>query len=124
MALALAWIARQQKRWCALIAYSGDSGERILPLPLGKWDEVALMNWLEAYIGMGSDLDVPVREMPMFYESLNAPKGKTDLIFITEGACSIPAKLAKTFNDWKRSVQAKLITLVIDNEPNGQCPLN
>ncbi|MEY4613274.1 MAG: hypothetical protein RL179_1247 [Planctomycetota bacterium] len=118
LALALAWIARQQKRWCALIAYSGDSGERILPLPLGQWDEVALMDWLEAYIGMGSDLDVPVREMPMFYESLNAPKGKTDLIFITDGACSIPAKLAKTFNDWKRSVHAKLITLVIDNEPN------
>jgi uncharacterized protein with von Willebrand factor type A (vWA) domain len=117
LALALAWIARQQKRWCALIAYSGDSGERILPLPLGKWDEVALMDWLEAFIGMGSDLDVPVREMPKFYESLKAPKGKTDLIFLTDAACSISAKLAKTFIDWKRSVQAKLITLVIDSEP-------
>jgi uncharacterized protein with von Willebrand factor type A (vWA) domain len=117
LALALAWIARQQKRWCALIAYSGDSGERILPLPLGKWDEVALMDWLEAFIGMGSDLDVPVREMPNFYESLKAPKGKTDLIFLTDAACSISAKLAKTFIDWKKSVQAKLITLVIDSEP-------
>jgi uncharacterized protein with von Willebrand factor type A (vWA) domain len=117
LALALAWIARQQKRWCALIAYSGDSGERILPLPLGKWDEVALMDWLEAFIGMGSDLDVPVREMPNFYESLNAPKGKTDLIFLTDAACNISGKLAKIFIDWKRSVQAKLITLVIDSEP-------
>jgi uncharacterized protein with von Willebrand factor type A (vWA) domain len=117
LALALAWIARQQKRWCALIAYSGDSGERILPLSLGKWDEVALMDWLESFIGMGSDLDVPVREMPKFYESLKAPKGKTDLIFLTDAACSISAKLAKTFIDWKRSVQAKLITLVIDSEP-------
>ncbi len=87
LALALAWIARQQKRWCALIAYSGDSGERILPLPLGKWDEVALMDWLEAFIGQGSDLDVPVREMPKFYESLKAPKGKTDLIFLNR--CSM-----------------------------------
>ncbi|RLS87866.1 MAG: hypothetical protein DWI08_04780, partial [Planctomycetota bacterium] len=117
LALALAWIARQQKRWCALIAYSGDSGERILPLPLGKWDEVALMNWLEAFIGQGSDLDVPVREMPKFYESLKAPKGKTDLIFLTDAACNISGKLAKIFIDWKRSVQAKLITLVIDSEP-------
>ena len=117
LALALAWIARQQKRWCVLIAYSGDSGERILPLPLGKWDEIALMDWLEAFIGLGSDLDVPVREMPKFYESLNAPKGKTDLVFLTDAACSISAKLAKTFIDWKRSVQAKLITLVIDSEP-------
>jgi len=117
LALALAWIARQQKRWCALIAYSGDSGERILPLPLGKWDEVALMDWLEAFIGQGSDLDVPVREMPKFYESLKAPKGKTDLIFLTDAACNISGKLAKIFVDWKRSVQAKLITLVIDSEP-------
>jgi uncharacterized protein with von Willebrand factor type A (vWA) domain len=117
LALALAWIARQQKRWCALIAYSGDSGERILPLPLGKWDEVALMDWLEAFIGQGSDLDVPVREMPKFYESLKAPKGKTDLIFLTDAACNISSKLAKIFIDWKRSVQAKLITLVIDSEP-------
>ena len=117
LALALAWIARQQKRWCALIAYSGDSGERILPLPLGKWDEVALMDWLEAFIGMGSDLDIPVREMPKFYESLKAPKGKTDLIFLTDAACNISSKLAKIFIDWKRSVQAKLITLVIDSDP-------
>ena len=50
LALALAWIARQQKRWCALIAFSGESGERILPLPLGKWDEVALMDWLESFM--------------------------------------------------------------------------
>jgi uncharacterized protein with von Willebrand factor type A (vWA) domain len=39
LVLALAWIARQQRRWCALVAYSGDSGERLLPLPPGRWDE-------------------------------------------------------------------------------------
>src|SRR5439155_15114462 len=27
LALALAWIARQQRRWCALVAHSGGSGE-------------------------------------------------------------------------------------------------
>jgi hypothetical protein len=31
LALAMAWVARSQKRWCALVAYSGDSGERLLP---------------------------------------------------------------------------------------------
>jgi uncharacterized protein with von Willebrand factor type A (vWA) domain len=36
LALALAWIARQQKRWCGLVAYSGDSGERLLALPPGR----------------------------------------------------------------------------------------
>ena len=33
LALALAWVARQQRRWAGLIAYSGKSGERLLALP-------------------------------------------------------------------------------------------
>ena len=39
LALALAWVARSQRRWCGLVAYSGDSGERLLALPPGRWDE-------------------------------------------------------------------------------------
>ena len=61
LALALAWIARQQRRWCGLVAYSGDSGERLLSLPPGRWNEVAVMDWLAQFIGRGSCLDVPVR---------------------------------------------------------------
>ncbi len=68
LALALAWIARQQNRWCALVAYSGDSGERLLALPPSRWDESALANWLTAFIGRGSDLDVPVRELPRLFD--------------------------------------------------------
>ena len=37
LALALAWIARRQRRWCALVAYSGESGERLLALPPGRF---------------------------------------------------------------------------------------
>src|SRR3954469_16019158 len=76
LALALAWVARQQHRWCALCAYSGDSGERLLALPPGRRDELALMDWVEAFIGRGSNIDVPVREMPRIYRQLNAPLGK------------------------------------------------
>ena len=64
LALALAWIARQQGRWCALIAYSGDSGERLLALPPTRWDETALADWLTAFIGRGSDLDVTSANCP------------------------------------------------------------
>ena len=74
-------VARHQRRWCALVAYSGDSGERLLPLPPGRWDEAALCDWLTAFIGRGSELDVPVREMPRIYAELKAPPGVTDLVF-------------------------------------------
>ena len=63
LALALAWVARHQKRWIALVAYSGDSGERLLPLPPGRWNEPALMDWLAAFIGHGSSLDVPASKL-------------------------------------------------------------
>jgi uncharacterized protein with von Willebrand factor type A (vWA) domain len=117
LALALAWVARMQRRWIALAAYSGDSGERLLALPPGRWDESALMDWLEAFIGRGSSIDVPVREMPRIYRQLNAPVGKTDVIFLTDAQCRLPAELQQQFVAWKKAVRARLITLVIRSQP-------
>lgn len=113
LALALAWIARRQRRWCALIAYSGDSGERLLPLPPGRWDEAALADWLSEFIGCGSTLDVPVRELPDYFRRLKAPTGDTDVIFITDAQAHIPREDQNRFQEWKRTTQARLITLVI-----------
>jgi uncharacterized protein with von Willebrand factor type A (vWA) domain len=61
LALALAWVARSQRRWAALVSYSGDTGERLLALPPARWDEAALADWLEQFLGGGSSIDVPVR---------------------------------------------------------------
>ncbi len=117
LALALAWVARKQRRWCALVAYSGDSGERLLALPPGRWDEAALIDWLVQFIGHGSDLDVPVRELPRYYEQLKAPKGDTDVIFVTDAVCRIPAGVRDDFLAWKRVTRARLISLVVGGEP-------
>jgi len=116
-ALALAWIARRQRRWCGLIAYSGDSGERLLSLPPGKWDEKKLMDWLSAFIGAGSTIDVPVREMPRMYAELRSPPGITDIIFVTDAECSLPIEVRSTFLKWRAVTQARLISIIIDNPP-------
>jgi len=113
LALTLAWVARRQRRWCALVAYSGDSGERLLPLPPGRWDENLVMDWLCAFIGRGSTLDVPVREMPDIYRRLGAPAGKTDLVFVTDARASIPRESQNRFRDWKTSAKARLVSLVL-----------
>ncbi len=117
LALALAWIARQQRRWCGLVAYSGDTGERLLPLPPGRWNEQALADWLEAFLGRGSTLDVPVRELPRYYNELKAPRGDTDVIIITDAVCQIPLEDQEAFLVWKRAVRARVITLVIGSVP-------
>ena len=116
LALAMAWVASRQGRWCSLIAYSGDSGERLLALPSGRWDEGKLADWLCAFIGGGSSLDVPVREMPRYYSQLKAPVGKTDVLFITDARCRIPSDMRDTFLAWKREAKARLVTLVVGSE--------
>ncbi len=117
LALALAWIARSQRRWCGLLAYSGDSGERLLALPPGRWDESALCDWLAGFIGRGSNLDVPVREMPDYYRRLGAPPGITDLVFVTDARCQIDPATRDRFLAWKKVARARLVSLVIDHPP-------
>ena len=114
LALALAWVARHQRRWCALVAYSGDTGERLLPLPPGRWDETRLLDWLTAFIGKGSEIDVPVRELPRMYRELKAPAGITDVVFVTDAVCRLPADVRDTFLAWKRRAKARLVTLVLN----------
>ncbi len=117
LALALAWVARQQRRWCGLIAYSGKSGERLLALPPGRWDEVALCDWLTAFIGHGSDLDVPIEELPRMYKEIGAPPGVTDLVMVTDARCRIPPELKNHFLDWRQTVRVRAVALVIGSPP-------
>jgi uncharacterized protein with von Willebrand factor type A (vWA) domain len=117
LALALAWVARHQRRWCGLVAFSGSSGERLLALPPGRWDEAAVMDWLEQFIGRGSTLDVPIQELPDYYRRLGAPVGKTDVILITDAICHITPELQARFIAWKQSVQARVLSLIIQSQP-------
>jgi uncharacterized protein with von Willebrand factor type A (vWA) domain len=117
LALAVAWVARKQRRWVGLVAYSGDSGERLLTLPPGKWDEAALADWVVAFLGKGSNLDVPVRELPDYYRRLGAPTGKTDVLIVTDARCHIPAALRDPFLAWKKAASVSVVSLVIGAEP-------
>ena len=117
IALTLAWIARRQGRWCGLVAFSGGSGHRVLSLPPERWNQVDLLNWLQSFLGCGSDQDVPVGEAPMIFNELGAPAGRTDLIYITDAELRISQKKATEFTTWKASVKARLISLVLNTDP-------
>jgi len=117
LALALAWVARSQRRWCGLIAYSGGSGERLLALPPGRWNESRLCDWLSAFIGGGSDLDLPIEELPRMYREIGAPAGITDLVMVTDAKCRIPANLKYQFLDWRRVARVRAVCLVVGSTP-------
>jgi uncharacterized protein with von Willebrand factor type A (vWA) domain len=117
IALTLAWIARKQGRWCGLVAFSGGTGHRVLALPPGKWNQVQLFAWLQSFLGMGSDQDVPIQEMPAIFTEIGAPPGRTDLVYVTDAELRISQKKAAEFKAWKSSVQARLISLVLNTDP-------
>jgi len=117
LALSLAWIARSQRRWCGVIAYSGGSGERLLALPPGRWNEVKLCDWLSEFIGGGSDLDVPIKELPRMYQEIGAPPGITDVVILTDAKCRVPADLRERFLAWKGATKARVVSLVIGSVP-------
>ena len=117
IALTLAWIARKQGRWCGLVAFSGGSGHRVLALPPNKWNQVELYAWLESFIGMGSDQDLPLKEMAGIFNEIGAPQGQSDLIYISDAQLKISQKKATEYNSWKASVKARLISLVLNTDP-------
>jgi uncharacterized protein with von Willebrand factor type A (vWA) domain len=51
------------------------------------------------------------------YADLKAPPGVTDLVFVTDAKCRLPAEIKNHFLEWKAGAKARLVTLVVDNDP-------
>lgn len=125
LALALAWIARQQKRWCALVSFSG--GTKITPgsmllLPPGKTDETKLMDWLEHFFAGGTTMDVPLVELPGMWAEFvkqGMQRGKSDIIMITDAEVQVPDEMRDSFLKFKAEEKAKLTCIVIDGTPGN-----
>lgn len=118
LALAMAWIAKHQKRWCALVGFSGGTeGVRCVLKP-GKWNETELLEWLDHFYGGGTTLDVPLEQLPnKYWQEMQAPKGKTDVIIVTDAIVRAPQTMIDKFNDWKQAEQVRCITLVLGDAP-------
>lgn len=120
LALAMAWIARRQKRWCILVGYSGGTSGNPLVLPPGGFDEAKLLDWLEHFYGNGTDRDVPTEELPKWWPAWVAgglPRGKTDVVMITDAACRLDDAQVAGFLKFKADEQVRLSVLAIANQP-------
>lgn len=119
-ALAMAWVAKHQKRYCCLIGYAGGTTGTVCVLQPGKWDEEKLMFWLEHFYSGGTTMDVPLAELPnVYWPQIQAPKGKTDLIILTDGIVSVPYAMEKSFNTWKAANKVRCISLILAHNPGG-----
>jgi uncharacterized protein with von Willebrand factor type A (vWA) domain len=119
-ALAMAWIAKTQGRWCALVGFSGDRRGTRLALPPRRWDQTKLCDWLTHFYGGGTVCDVPLEEVPFVYwKELGCPAGKTDMILVTDGLLHIPAHVRDRFNKWKEESKARCTTIIIGETKAG-----
>jgi len=119
-ALAMGWIARHQRRWICFVGFSGGTEGTYLAMPPGRWDQIALMDWLEHFFGGGTDMDVPLVELPKRWQALGCPEGKTDIIQITDAICRVPNEMRDNFLAWKTAHQVKYYTIVIgDRRADG-----
>jgi uncharacterized protein with von Willebrand factor type A (vWA) domain len=115
--LAMAWIARHQKRFCCLVSFSSDGGGVFLPMPGGECAPNVLLEWLGGFIGGGTDLTTLTEELPAQWDQLGCTDGKTDIIVITDCGLHCEDERAKQFNEWRRGKRARVETIVIGGDP-------
>lgn len=119
LALAMAWVARHQRRYCCLVGFADDSNGNWLVIPPGHTDQDALLDWLGHFYSGGTSPAVPLVTLPEKWEQIGAPRGQTDVILITDGLLDVDDRTRTTFNAWKSAEHVKLFTLIIDEPDAG-----
>lgn len=118
-ALAMAWVAKHQKRRCVLLSFADGPYAREVQLDPYNWDQKALLDWLGMQLGGGTTACVPLRTVPENWHTYTkGGEGKADEIIITDGILDVSDLQAKIYNDWKAQNKVRAITLVI-NSPAG-----
>lgn len=123
LALALADLARRQKRWIGLVAFSGTKTGAHVAFPPGAMDQDVLLRWLEKFRSGGTVLDVPLATMPFQYwpHFLNQGlvRGKTDVIIITDAQVTAPEEMKKNYRAWAKKEQVSTYGIVVGETDAG-----
>lgn len=125
LALTMAWIANQQRRWFALVGFSGEpQNENDLNVLVGRHGEAnpnAVMEWVKHFFGGGTDWTGPLDWVPQvfwkqFLES-GMPRGKTDMILITDGEFLEQEQVIQRYKRWAEHEQVTTYGIVIGSRP-------
>lgn len=122
IALALAWLARQQRRWIALVGFSGGTEGTRVAFPPGEMDQEILLEWLTHFYGGGTTLDVPLHEVPHVYwpefMATGMKRGRTDVVLITDAQVNAPDEMIDRYVAWAKAEQVRTYGIVIgETEP-------
>jgi len=112
-ALAMYRLAKHQNRWCCLVGFSGSADGNYLAIRPGEDKTDDLFEWLEHFFSGGTDMDVPLVELPKKWAELGMPAGRTDIIQITDAECRVPPEMAATFNAWKAQNKVRFNAILV-----------
>jgi uncharacterized protein with von Willebrand factor type A (vWA) domain len=121
LALALASLARKERRWCALVGFGADSEIHHVVLPPTGHEPSALMDWAAHMFDGGTTLDVLAhipRLWPSFAES-GMQRGATDVIVVTDADVSAPEEALEAYRAWAREEQARTLSIVVGPSQPG-----
>jgi uncharacterized protein with von Willebrand factor type A (vWA) domain len=102
LALALAWIAKQQKRWIMLMSWSCPGQNKFWAMAPNAWRQDAVLQFCEHFFSGGTE--PPMRELMGLWNNkdVQIPQGKTDVILITDGAIpTYSPEMLEAFKDWR-----------------------
>lgn len=123
LALALAWVARQQKRWIAMVGFSGGEVGNWVAFPPGDMDQETLIDWLTHFYSGGTTLDVPLHELPFVYwpafMQMGLQRGRTDVVLITDAQVDAPAEMIARYVEWAKAEQVRTYGIIIGQENAG-----
>lgn len=123
IALALAWLARQQKRWSALVGFAGGTEGTRLACPPNATNQAAVIEWLEHFYSGGTCLDVPLAELPNVYwpefVASGLQRGKTDVIIITDAIVNADDEMRESYRRWAKNETVSTYGIVIENDDAG-----
>lgn len=104
MCLALAWIAKNQKRPFALCGFRNRG--RWESFEVGKVDQARMLNWLAVKNHGGTSSIALIEETVEQWETFEW-KDKADIITITDGCFDINPQEAEAWNQWRLDRQIK-----------------
>ena len=121
LSLALAWLARAQRRPLMLATFSCGTGSSVYTWRPGEQirpDELA--NWACNFNGGGTDAVVPIRRMPeMIKDHGMEGLGRIDYLIITDGIFEVLGRWAREFKSFKAAQRCEVTGILI-----GECRPN
>lgn len=119
IALAAAYVARKQKRFCCLVGFNRGRQGSFLSMPNGICEDKDLLRrWLSRHPSGGTDLTTLYDELPEAWElRVGENDGKADIIMITDACMSTEGvERREAFLKWKASKSARMHTIVIGDD--------